>query len=500
MSFNKTIRPRVAYVHISHGHIIAAYLTRELAERRLGMYQNREGIIVKRIPIEKLPPTIRLERNPSRFIAGRRGNPKTYTIPFAQLADHIPAHPDRTAYKSGTGMNFDITFKEWPSRGAMLTTVQMQERSDSHLPKWKDWLKSRMGERWTAGRSGNPRNKTNPRQGIADTRRLFELWQISQTAVGHKRYDRLRWVAREYHKEHPESTAYDVYGSLASDAEQRLKELVQAYEPTYKGNPSAGVEGNPRRRKNLKSERRTLAVYLLPGKRRETLNDVQHSAEVLNESHMGQPVRYYTGTASQLPDESSFYGHKGVDRVKWLREAIEPRDDNPHRRRNSTDSSNAVSLYRKFHGKEPAKVIEIQADIERRKDYAALGKLVEMCFKSPNGEKVNVEFPQSDNVLLASNANDSGDGNQLYAIGGNQDMSGILKRIPGGDKDFVDLGELLTIGYFTRKDFDHFEPTIYTHKLGEDGGARPQLMYDALNAQLYFVGGEYTIKRPGIEN
>ena len=69
---------------------------------------------------------------------------KTYTLSAAAALEHTPEHPDRTAYRNGVGtLNFDLIFRVWPSRGAMLTTIKMQERREPHATDWKDWYTSR---------------------------------------------------------------------------------------------------------------------------------------------------------------------------------------------------------------------------------------------------------------------------------------------------------------------------------------------------------------------
>jgi hypothetical protein len=40
-------------------------------------------------------------------------------------------------------MDFDVTFREWPSRAAMLKTIEMQGRRESSSHDWHDWSKSR---------------------------------------------------------------------------------------------------------------------------------------------------------------------------------------------------------------------------------------------------------------------------------------------------------------------------------------------------------------------
>ena len=63
---------------------------------------------------------------------------KKYTMSFGQACEHKPEHPERTARKSGKGMNFDVTFQVWPSRQAMLKTLEMQGKRDYRAGDWKE--------------------------------------------------------------------------------------------------------------------------------------------------------------------------------------------------------------------------------------------------------------------------------------------------------------------------------------------------------------------------
>lgn len=73
---------------------------------------------------------------------------KTYTLSSAGAIGHIPAHPERTAYRNASGhMNFDVVFREWPNRESMLMTIRMQERREPRLDDWKDWSRSRYAQR-----------------------------------------------------------------------------------------------------------------------------------------------------------------------------------------------------------------------------------------------------------------------------------------------------------------------------------------------------------------
>lgn len=63
---------------------------------------------------------------------------KRYTLSFADSLTHVPKHPDRTAMRNhGTGLGFDVVFQVWPSRAAMLKTIQMQGRRASQSRDWR---------------------------------------------------------------------------------------------------------------------------------------------------------------------------------------------------------------------------------------------------------------------------------------------------------------------------------------------------------------------------
>lgn len=64
---------------------------------------------------------------------------KRYTMSGAAASAHKPEHPERTASAVlGHGaMDFDVTFQVWPSRGAMLTTLRMQDRRPPTSHDWR---------------------------------------------------------------------------------------------------------------------------------------------------------------------------------------------------------------------------------------------------------------------------------------------------------------------------------------------------------------------------
>lgn len=62
---------------------------------------------------------------------------RTVLMSFGRALDHKPANPERTAFRSGNGFASPMTFREWTSRGAMATTIRMQQARESRLDDWK---------------------------------------------------------------------------------------------------------------------------------------------------------------------------------------------------------------------------------------------------------------------------------------------------------------------------------------------------------------------------
>lgn len=71
---------------------------------------------------------------------------KTYTMSFADACQHKPDHPERTAKRSGTGLNFDVTFQVWPNRPSMARSIRMQQTRASNSRDWRPCVKLSDGE------------------------------------------------------------------------------------------------------------------------------------------------------------------------------------------------------------------------------------------------------------------------------------------------------------------------------------------------------------------
>ena len=66
---------------------------------------------------------------------------KTSKMTFAASLTFKPQFPDRTARRSHGGLDLDVTFKTWPSRAAMLQTVDMQAQAPESPLHWRPCVK-----------------------------------------------------------------------------------------------------------------------------------------------------------------------------------------------------------------------------------------------------------------------------------------------------------------------------------------------------------------------
>ena len=166
------------------------------------------------------------------------------------------------------------------------------------------------------------------------------------------------------------------------------------------------------------------------------------------------------------------------------------------KRLNPDQMQEAIELYEKFHGKAPAEILEMQEAFAMRKEYAALGELLSLMVANGSGKTIELVF-KDDGVKVAS----SPKGTQIYFIGGNQNIGSALGQFEAdATKDFVELGECREIVYTTQKEFDRFQTIDYAHEFGEEGGARPTLIYARLAKRLMLAGGDYKVEAPGIIN
>ena len=71
---------------------------------------------------------------------------KRYRLSFAASLTHAPSDPARTAWKPGTGMDFDKHYRVWPSRASMARSIRMQQRGAPRADHWKACMPLTDGE------------------------------------------------------------------------------------------------------------------------------------------------------------------------------------------------------------------------------------------------------------------------------------------------------------------------------------------------------------------
>lgn len=189
-----------------------------------------------------------------------------------------------------------------------------------------------------------------------------------------------------------------------------------------------------------------------------------------------------------------------VKELEQLRAKLDRKAEKKAPRKRNGEIEDAQKMFQKFHGRKSTTIEELKERQNYRKTMSGLGVLMFLrtdLTQKWNGKGVGLTFSEDDKVIVASDPA----GNQLYFLGGNQDVTGILpKRGVQGNKDFIDMGECDVIIYTADKDFDNFEEKDYQHEFGEETEERPRLMFDRLNQQLYLIGGAYEVKREGIVN
>lgn len=166
-------------------------------------------------------------------------------------------------------------------------------------------------------------------------------------------------------------------------------------------------------------------------------------------------------------------------RAKFARELAK-------RRRNPVEE--AAELSEAWHGRPARGQRESVTSVHEHGVLTDLGRLQEL--RLTDGTRLKFDK----DTTLASNER----GTQLFIEGGDQSVD--LADFPDADdsKEKVDLGEIKSVVYVTAKEHlgrEDRTPGPYTHKFGEEGGARPILVYDVVNGLLEIVGGSYKIER-----
>lgn len=162
------------------------------------------------------------------------------------------------------------------------------------------------------------------------------------------------------------------------------------------------------------------------------------------------------------------------------------------KRKNPLDA--AQNVYRKFHGRDADKVLTVDEKMHVHKYLSGIGDLVGLQVLTQDGRaKVTLKF--DDGAVLAQNEKR----NQLFIRGGDQSVNLKDFGISGPVHELENLGEVISISYYTRK--DHLAPedggeAIYKHQFGRK---KPTLIYDTVNKKMELAGGGYDIPDEGID-
>jgi hypothetical protein len=211
---------------------------------------------------------------------------------------------------------------------------------------------------------------------------------------------------------------------------------------------------------------------------------------------------------------------------------------NPARR---NPESEADKLYRKFHGRGPDRIYEMQVrgvdPYGGHAELTSLGPLIrfivgegvelggqfgdevkeadwvrEISFVPSVSrwhdwlERSNPPLPEIKQRLreyacpdLAAVPNTK----QLYILGQQtgENARALLEISSDSQKDVHDLGNVYLVEYFAQKRFDQFEPIGYFHHFSElSHDAWPRLIFDSVHGILSLAGGRYEVKAAGITN
>lgn len=159
------------------------------------------------------------------------------------------------------------------------------------------------------------------------------------------------------------------------------------------------------------------------------------------------------------------------------------------KRRPARNPASAAALSESFHGRGVEEQIEVSEEVLEHDDLAALGVLLKIELK--RGQVIEFSTDRGEETFLAANA----EGSQLYCVGGDQSIE-LEPFDVDPTKEYIVLGHVKWVFYATDK--QHLgradkKTGPYKHKLGEESGHMPELIYDSLNQSLLFAGGRYYI-------
>lgn len=181
-------------------------------------------------------------------------------------------------------------------------------------------------------------------------------------------------------------------------------------------------------------------------------------------------------------NDYSFHGSRDVSGT--VRDALRGRGKSAN-----PGAAKGKALFKEFAGRPARKVSRTYAPkgSGAKGTLGAMGKLVKIKVRG----RTALDFTPT-KAILARDAK-----NQMYVLGRGYKLN--LKGKRHNPTGFEDLGQIDAIEYEATKSHLDGVPTIYVHKMGEEGGARPHLLVNEEGLAI-ISGGEYSIDERGIIN
>lgn len=324
----------------------------------------------------------------------------------------------------------------------------------------------------------------------ADLVNLYHLARVPLSGKhGATKYDQMLWASSEFHKAHPEVSATGAYKDLDGLLAHGTTSLVSSRRRGRRNPLPSNWTERTFRSVMTSSQKNYYKSGVAWGRKDHKLGRYQPAQRMMEEHGHG---KHWEAAEAFYAGYDAGYGSGNY----WAEvEAERGRHRNPE--------ESATDLYESFHGAPPTEILEYHTEEHEHTNYAGLGDLIELKVITPYGKEVTLACadpataPLQDVIKLCS----SEDGKQLYFVGGDQ---GIDLKAAGfkdsDEKDCMVLGVLHELTYRTAKKFHKFKLTDYFHRLGEESGEQPMLIFYPLNPSIAVAGGAYEVKDVGIVN
>jgi hypothetical protein len=177
-----------------------------------------------------------------------------------------------------------------------------------------------------------------------------------------------------------------------------------------------------------------------------------------------------------------------------------------------SENPSAETIAEQFSGRPVADWVEVDHEPHMPKGrYAHLGDLVGLTVKPMHGGQVQgiVWWDGPANAAEIENYNGplkplSGapelfsdeSARQIYLYKGGQDLGGSLDAFGAHDRGngLFDLGHGRVIRYRAKKSVEDSGLIDWVHRLGEENGVHPKVVYDATHKRILYEGGDYRIE------